>query len=111
MIFVKQKTAYEMRISDWSSDECSSDLLCTIRNRAQRRQDFRSIAFNHRAQLVEGRLLAQQDQHRLTVGAFLPSFDLSYAVGCGSGDHAIFDELFRRHRFASLQPRENALRV
>src|SRR3546814_8932379 len=26
MLFVKQKTAYEMRISDWSSDVCSSDL-------------------------------------------------------------------------------------
>src|SRR3546814_2208292 len=25
--FVKQKTAYEMRISDWSSDVCSSDLV------------------------------------------------------------------------------------
>src|SRR3546814_3576163 len=25
-LFVKQKTAYEMRISDWSSDGCSSDL-------------------------------------------------------------------------------------
>src|SRR3546814_6427456 len=27
LFFVKQKTAYEMRISDWSSDVCSSDLL------------------------------------------------------------------------------------
>src|SRR3546814_6468183 len=26
--FFKQKTAYEMRISDWSSDVCSSDLGC-----------------------------------------------------------------------------------
>src|SRR3546814_4141177 len=26
--FFKQKTAYEMRISDWSSDVCSSDLSC-----------------------------------------------------------------------------------
>src|SRR3546814_5570611 len=26
MFFFKQKTAYEMRISDWSSDVCSSDL-------------------------------------------------------------------------------------
>src|SRR3546814_8999481 len=26
--FFKQKTAYVMRISDWSSDVCSSDLLC-----------------------------------------------------------------------------------
>src|SRR3546814_7326103 len=28
--FFKQKTAYEMRISDWSSDVCSSDLLCAF---------------------------------------------------------------------------------
>src|SRR3546814_5112928 len=27
--FFKQKTAYEMRISDWSSDVCSSDLQVT----------------------------------------------------------------------------------
>src|SRR3546814_5101464 len=27
LFFVKQKTAYEVRISDWSSDVCSSDLL------------------------------------------------------------------------------------
>src|SRR3546814_5897618 len=26
-LFFKQKTAYEMRISDWSSDVCSSDLF------------------------------------------------------------------------------------
>src|SRR3546814_9636605 len=28
--FFKQKTAYEMRISDWSSDVCSSDLTCLL---------------------------------------------------------------------------------
>src|SRR3546814_10255814 len=28
LFFFKQKTAYEMRISDWSSDVCSSDLSC-----------------------------------------------------------------------------------
>src|SRR3546814_2797917 len=28
--FFKQKTAYEMRISDWSSDVCSSDLVRRI---------------------------------------------------------------------------------
>src|SRR3546814_10096851 len=27
VFFFKQKTSYEMRISDWSSDVCSSDLL------------------------------------------------------------------------------------
>src|SRR3546814_13394124 len=29
VFFFKQKTAYEMRISDWSSDVCSSDLFST----------------------------------------------------------------------------------
>src|SRR3546814_11220311 len=29
--FFKQKTAYEMRISDWSSDACSSDLDAGMR--------------------------------------------------------------------------------
>src|SRR3546814_2762471 len=28
--FFKQKTAYEMRISDWSSDVCSSDLIAAV---------------------------------------------------------------------------------
>src|SRR3546814_12574831 len=28
--FFKQKTAYEMRISDWSSDVCSSDLVMSV---------------------------------------------------------------------------------
>src|SRR3546814_115550 len=32
--FFKQKTAYEMRISDWSSDVCSSDLFCKQFNAA-----------------------------------------------------------------------------
>src|SRR3546814_5268502 len=31
--FFKQKTAYEMRISDWSSDVCSSDLSISTRRR------------------------------------------------------------------------------
>src|SRR3546814_6282239 len=34
VFFFKQKTAYEMRISDWSSDVCSSDLLRRVEQRA-----------------------------------------------------------------------------
>src|SRR3546814_12941325 len=30
VFFFKQKTAYEMRISDWSSDVCSSDLVNVV---------------------------------------------------------------------------------
>src|SRR3546814_7551696 len=33
--FFKQKTAYEMRISDWSSDVCSSDLIIWTIKRKQ----------------------------------------------------------------------------
>src|SRR3546814_4978768 len=36
LFFFKQKTAYEMRISDWSSDVCSSDLLATWHARLAR---------------------------------------------------------------------------
>src|SRR3546814_1449312 len=34
--FFKQKTAYEMRISDWSSDVCSSDLAGLVQDHAIR---------------------------------------------------------------------------
>src|SRR3546814_1835867 len=35
--FFKQKTAYEMRISDWSSDVCSSDLVADLAHAARGR--------------------------------------------------------------------------
>src|SRR3546814_4688239 len=40
--FFKQKTAYEMRISDWSSDVCSSDLegASVVSARAAKRSDI-----------------------------------------------------------------------
>src|SRR3546814_2777787 len=40
--FFKQKTAYEMRISDWSSDVCSSDLggRKAARSRAARQLEY-----------------------------------------------------------------------
>src|SRR3546814_3354870 len=37
LCFFKQKTAYEMRISDWSSDVCSSDLAGAYRPAARGR--------------------------------------------------------------------------
>src|SRR3546814_379330 len=43
--FFKQKTAYEMRISDWSSDVCSSDLDLTIRQLAASAGSYAGLAF------------------------------------------------------------------
>src|SRR3546814_4078802 len=37
VFFFKQKTAYEMRISDWSSDVCSSDLRIIAHHMGSRR--------------------------------------------------------------------------
>src|SRR3546814_16782709 len=42
--FCKQKTAYEMRISDWSSDVCSSDLPTRRRREPCRLRRARSTA-------------------------------------------------------------------
>src|SRR3546814_9752442 len=40
--FFKQKTAYEMRISDWSSDVCSSDLPEPMTLKSQLIEDMKS---------------------------------------------------------------------
>src|SRR3546814_3552342 len=54
LFFFKQKTAYEMRISDWSSDVCSSDLIpAMIQNGGGAIVNLSSIA----AQGVAGRAL------------------------------------------------------
>src|SRR3546814_3922855 len=45
--FFKQKTAYEMRISDWSSDVCSSDLA--VRAETERQAAESGIAEAGRA--------------------------------------------------------------
>src|SRR3546814_7256357 len=55
LFFFKQKTAYEMRISDWSSDVCSSDL---------RRQDDEAYAAELRAAEAEQQALVDQAAER-----------------------------------------------
>src|SRR3546814_3164648 len=47
VFFFKQKTAYEMRISDWSSDVCSSDLLGTGTRRQRAAGDAVVAAAGH----------------------------------------------------------------
>src|SRR3546814_1148012 len=48
--FFKQKTAYEMRISDWSSDVCSSDLRVDNGSVMPGRQDCRFRPPQHRVE-------------------------------------------------------------
>src|SRR3546814_4205848 len=49
--FFKQKTAYEMRISDWSSDVCSSDLRRLVPSSSQLLSDIRQVERLQRALL------------------------------------------------------------
>src|SRR3546814_5860169 len=64
--FFKQKTAYEMRISDWSSDVCSSDLL--FENRQHRLARDRGPAAEHHRNLVLGDQFARLFGEQRPVG-------------------------------------------
>src|SRR3546814_17892812 len=61
--FFKQKTAYEMRISDWSSDVCSSDL------RLRLDLEDRKIGLRIRADQRRLQLVAVREDHLDIVGA------------------------------------------
>src|SRR3546814_18088815 len=52
MFLFKQKTAYELRISDWSSDVCSSDLLDAVEAGERDADRFRPGALDVLAQHV-----------------------------------------------------------
>src|SRR3546814_20370770 len=72
--FFKQKTAYEMRISDWSSDVCSSDLH-GIDLRAGR-PDAQALQVVHGLDLLlagmdQAGIMGMQRQHLHAVGEFL----------------------------------------
>src|SRR3546814_11356345 len=64
VFFFKQKTAYEMRISDWSSDVCSSDLLRPLHHEVGAR------AAQRQAELPAGRFqrVAQSRANRIGDG-------------------------------------------
>src|SRR3546814_3402265 len=79
VFFFKQKTAYEMRISDWSSDVCSSDLLGAIS-----------------LQPVETLARAVGDDHHAAVAgaeALLVAILGELALGAGVEHRIVFPEL------------------
>src|SRR3546814_1159700 len=77
LFFFKQKTAYEMRISDWSSDVCSSDL------RANRR-----ALRGHRARQVRDRAVERGQRGRRRRADLDPKRRLLARIGgdLGGGD-------------------------
>src|SRR3546814_8637002 len=61
--FFKQKTAYEMRISDWSSDVCSSDLSAS--QSSERGNDCcNNCTVDHFSGAAPAGLIAPSCEHR-----------------------------------------------
>src|SRR3546814_7295597 len=73
VFFFKQKTAYEMRISDWSSDVCSSDLRPDLAPAVA----FGAVA--HRAVHLEQRRAARRGHARLFLAA--DDADMADSIG------------------------------
>src|SRR3546814_7746481 len=89
ILFFKQKTAYEMRISDWSSDVCSSDLawVTALEGTGARVRDTRKTipgwrdlekyavrcggGVNHRHSLSDMALV--KDNHVIAAGGVVPA--------------------------------------
>src|SRR3546814_4507666 len=98
--FFKQKTAYEMRISDWSSDVCSSDLAG--------QSGFQKVGRIHRAFTLacadqRVHLVNEEDDAALASFHFIqhalqPFFELA-AIFCASDQAAHV----KRHQRAILQ--------
>src|SRR3546814_11713452 len=101
-IFFMQKTAYEMRISDWSSDVCSSDLIAAVffvhptsyYSRSSWNATLEDRDSDHRANLfVQGMASAFADAGEIwapryrqaTIGAFLAPDRVTAETGSASG--------------------------
>src|SRR3546814_9725940 len=61
VFFFKQKTAYELRISDWSSDVCSSDLVAFVRGASEA---INLVAYSHPR---KGRVLLSTLEHHSNI--------------------------------------------
>src|SRR3546814_3266156 len=101
--FFKQKTAYEMRISDWSSDVCSSDLVDKLQGRDELvREESPAPALvgeaGERVQKVEiagdgaiaGFMTPDSDQHRglhaITAADGVEPADMASIAGLAAAD-------------------------
>src|SRR3546814_1299992 len=79
VFFFKQKTAYEMRISDWSSDVCSSDLMKTIMAKVGFKGTLQQFFVHLRTSpqyfhKTRDAYLAEVDAHVKAMEARLPAF-------------------------------------
>src|SRR3546814_12378166 len=108
--FFKQKTAYEMRISDWSSDVCSSD-LSAWRGRA-RRVFVNEYIYQSFVPGVSGRLIYEITSSKILsfigrqVSRVLPSLRANtFGIGVRFRSHKEWRQLFAEAGFHVLDMR------
>src|SRR3546814_2536622 len=65
VFFFKQKTAYEMRISDWSSDVCSSDLRLLVGERIDQAHGAAAPVVVGQADAVPVRRAGRSEERRV----------------------------------------------
>src|SRR3546814_8703874 len=93
VFFVKQKTAYEMRISDWSSDVCSSDL----EQAAAAHMSFDDFRGNMVQHIPVGR--AGQPQEMAALCLFLCSQGAAFTTGERSEERRVGKECVSTCRY------------
>src|SRR3546814_12618351 len=92
IFFFKQKTAYEMRISDWSSDVCSSDLC-----ESEAQANPRSAGEREPSITAALALAALREALRIETFGIPPVLGVAMHriraqhSGCPGGDHGIAD--------------------
>src|SRR3546814_11426372 len=101
--FFKQKTAYEMRISDWSSDVCSSDL-----------PDIAQVQVQNKVALATPRLPSEVVQQGVVVAKANPGFLMIAALRSSNPEYdkdalsdlidaRVLDQISRTPGFGSTQ--------
>src|SRR3546814_5488546 len=100
LFFFKQKTAYDMRISDWSSDVCSSDLLGLYGG--DLRAAERSYQLLHQ---VSGRAGRAEQPGRVLLQTAEPEHPVMQALAAGVADGQGRDRFFAEIGRASCRER------
>src|SRR3546814_6079594 len=93
--FFKQKTAYEMRISDWSSDVCSSDLRLDMQKTMQahaavfRTQKLMDEGIEHLNKVIDSfEDVAVSDRSMIWNSDLVETLELDNLLGqCAGTDH------------------------
>src|SRR3546814_2120825 len=113
VFFVKQKTAYEMRISDWSSDVCSSDLLAQEAGFRAGQPGLATDVFGQaaacawfRQRIAQARLLTARRDVEVEQGAAVARDGVAQLGGEGI-DQAALDAGLRDHAFALPRSEEH----